>query len=452
MIITRKHLPRRTFLQGLGTMIALPMLDAMTPALAATGRANLTAPVRLAFVYVPNGIVMKDWTPKAVGKDFDFTRILKPLEKFREDLFVLSGLDDHNGNALGDGPGDHARAGAAILTGVHCKKTAGADIQNGISADQIAAKTSAAKTRFASIELGCEDSRTVGNCDSGYSCAYTNSISWRSTTTPMPPEINPRMAFERLFGTSDYSLDAETRARRAGYRKSILDMVREDTQNLSKSLGQADRRKIDEYLYAIREIEKRIENAEKDNQQVKPAIDKPTGIPITFPEYAKLMFDLQVIAFQSDYTRVSTLMLGREGSNRVYPEIEVPDPHHPLTHHRNNEEWIEKITKINCLHAEVFTYFLEKLKSTREGNGSLLDHSMVVYLGGLSDGNRHLHEDLPVLLAGRGDGRLKPGRHLVYKKGTPMTNLYMTLLDRMGVQPESIGDSTGKLEYLDEIV
>jgi hypothetical protein len=448
MIITGKHLPRRTFLKGVGTMIALPMLDAMTPALAATS----AAPVRLAFVYVPNGIVMKHWTPKAAGKDFEFTRILKPLETFREDLFVLAGLDDHNGNALGDGPGDHARAGAAILTGVHCKKTAGADIQNGISADQIAAKALAAKTRFASLELGCEDSRTVGNCDSGYSCAYTNSISWRSTTTPMPPEINPRMAFERLFGTNDYSLDPETRARRANYRKSILDLVREDTQKLNKNLGQADRRKIDEYLYAVREIEKRIENAEKDNQQVKPAIDKPAGIPITFPEYAKLMFDLQLIAFQSDYTRVTTLMLGREGSNRVYPEIEVPDPHHPLTHHRNNEEWIEKVTKINCLHVEVFSYFLEKLKATKEGSGSLLDHSMVVYLAGLNDGNRHLHEDLPVLLAGRGDGSLKPGRHIIYKRGTPITNLYMTLLDRMGVQPETIGDSTGKLEHLNDIV
>lgn len=446
MIITRKHLPRRAFLKGMGTAIALPMLDAMVPALAATNGAN--APVRIAFVYVPNGIVMKDWTPKSVGKDFEFTRILKPLEKFREDLFVLSGLDDHNGNALGDGPGDHARAGAAILTGVHCKKTAGADIQNGVSADQIAAKEMGSKTRFASIELGCEDSRTVGNCDSGYSCAYTNSISWRSPTTPMPPETNPRMAFERLFGTADYSLDAKTRARRASYRKSILDMVREDTEMLSKSLGQSDRRKIDEYLYSIREIEKRIESAEKDTREAKPSIEKPAGVPITFPDYAKLMFDLQVASFQSDLTRVTTLMLGREGSMRVYPEIDIPDPHHPLTHHRDNPEWIEKIARINCLHAEVFAYFLEKLKATKEGGGTLLDHSMVVYVSGLSDGNRHSHEDLPVLVAGRGDGSLKPGQHIVYKKGTPITNLYLTLFDHMGVRPEKIGDSTGKLDYL----
>ena len=451
MMITKKHLPRRTFLKGVSTAIALPMLDAMAPALAATAQAKAATPARLAFVYVPNGIVMKDWTPKTAGREFEFTRILKPLASYREDLLVLSGLDDHNGNALGDGAGDHARAGAAILTGVHCKKTAGADIHNGISADQVAASAIAAKTRFPSIELGCEDSRTVGNCDSGYSCAYTNSISWRSATTPMPPEVNPRMAFERLFGTADYSLDPATRARRARYRKSILDMVRDDTERLNRSLGQADRRKIDEYLYAVREIEKRIESAEKGDPEVKPAMDKPAGIPMTFAEYARLMFDLQVVAFQADLTRVATLMMGREGSMRVYPEIDVPDPHHPLTHHRNNPEWIEKVARINSLHAEVFAYFLEKLKATREGAGTLLDHSMVVYLSGLSDGNRHSHEDLPVLVAGRGDGGLRPGRHVVYPKGTPMTNLYMTLLDRLGVQPERIGDSTGKLAHLTEL-
>ncbi|MFL6275236.1 MAG: DUF1552 domain-containing protein [Blastocatellia bacterium] len=451
MIITRRHLPRRTFLKGVGTAIALPMLDAMVPALASSATANVTAPVRLAFVYVPNGIVMKDWTPKTAGKAFEFTRILKPLEPFRDDLLVLSGLDDHNGNALGDGAGDHARAGASVLTGAHCKKTAGADIQNGISADQIAAQALGAKTRFPSIELGCEDSRTVGNCDSGYSCAYTNSISWRTPTTPMPPEVNPRQAFERLFGTADYSLDAATRTRRAQYRKSILDLVRADTEKLNKSLGATDRRKLDEYLYAVREIEQRISTVEKNQSEVKPAMDKPAGVPITFAEYARLMFDLQVVAFQADLTRVTTLMLGREGSMRVYPEIEVPDPHHPLTHHRNNPDWIERVAKINCLHAETFAYFLTKLKATKEASGTLLDHSMVVYLSGLSDGNRHSHEDLPVVVAGRGDGSLKPGRHVIYKSGTPITNLYMALLDRAGVQAERLGDSTGNLERLAEL-
>jgi hypothetical protein len=448
MINLHKHLPRRTFLKGIGVTLALPMLDAMTPALAFASGTAAKAPVRLSFAYVPNGIIMDQWAPKTEGKDFEFTRILKPLEPFREDLFVLSGLDDHNGMALGDGAGDHARAGASFLSGVHCKKTSGFDIQAGVSADQIAAQKLAAETRFPSIELGCEDSRTVGDCDSGYSCAYTNSISWRTPRTPMPPEVNPRGAFERLFGTEDLSLDPQTRARRAGYRKSILDFVTADTRDLAKSLGPSDRRKMDEYLSAVREIEQRIQNAEKDTRHVNPGIEKPAGIPFTFPEYAKLMYDLQVVAFQADLTRVCTLVVGREGSTRVYPEIEVPDPHHPLTHHRNNPEWIEKVTKINCLHAELFAYFLKRLKSTPDGDGTLLDHSMVVYGAGLSDGNKHSHENLPILLAGRAGGSLKPGQHIVFKPGTPMTNLYLSLLDRMGVEPEKIGDSTGKLEHL----
>lgn len=440
MIITRKHLPRRTFLKGMGTAIALPLLDSMVPAMA-----SWKAPVRLAFVYVPNGIVMEDWTPATTGREFAFTRILKPLEPLREDLMVLSGLDDHNGLALGDGPGDHARAGASFLTGVHCRKTAGADIKGGVSADQVAAKKIGSLTRFPSLELGCEDSRTVGNCDSGYSCAYTNSISWRTETTPMPPEINPRMAFERLFGSEDLSLTPEARARRRQYRKSILDLVREDTSGLAKTLGPSDRRKIDEYLFAIREIEKRIEMTEKENREIDPGIEKPAGIPMTLSEYVKLMFDLQAIAFQSDLTRISTLMVGREGSMRVYPEIGIPDPHHPLTHHRNDAGWIEKVRQINHFHIELFTNHLKNLKSIREGDGNLLDNSMIVYGSGLGDGNRHTHHDLPILLAGRGGGTLKPGRHIRFEKGTPITNLYLTLMDSMGVHEEKLGDSTGRV-------
>lgn len=440
MIITRKHLPRRTFLKGMGTAIALPLLDSMVPAMA-----SWKAPVRIAFVYVPNGIVMEDWTPATTGRDFAFTRILKPLEPLREDLMVLSGLDDHNGLALGDGPGDHARAGASFLTGVHCRKTAGADIKGGVSADQVAARKIGSMTRFPSLELGCEDSRTVGNCDSGYSCAYTNSISWRTETTPMPPEINPRMAFERLFGSEDLSLTPEVRARRRQYRKSILDLVREDTSGLAKTLGPSDRRKIDEYLFAIREIEKRIEMTEKENREIDPGIDKPAGIPMTLSEYVKLMFDLQAIAFQSDLTRISTLMIGREGSMRVYPEIGIPDPHHPLTHHRNDAGWIEKVRQINHFHIELFTNHLKNLKSISEGDGNLLDNSMIVYGSGLGDGNRHTHHDLPILLAGRGGGTLKPGRHIRYEKGTPITNLYLTLMDSMGVHEEKLGDSTGRV-------
>lgn len=448
MFITGKHLPRRTFLRGAGTIIALPMLESMVPAGIRSDATTVSAPVRLAFVYVPNGIVMDDWTPKEFGKSFEFTRILKPLEPFRNDLFVFSGLDDHNGNALGDGPGDHARAGASFLTGTHCKKTAGADIQNGVSIDQIAAQKVGSATRLRSIELGCEDSRTVGNCDSGYSCAYTNSISWRTPTTPMPPEVNPRMAFERLFGTADLSLPPEVRARRARERKSILDLVRSDTQRLSNTLGATDKRKIDEYLSAIREIEGRIEKAERDNRGITPPIEKPAGIPIEFADYLRLMFDLLVVAFQSDLTRISTLMVGREGSMRVYPELGVPDPHHPLTHHRNNKEWIEKIAIINRFHIGLFAEFIGKLKATPDGNGTLLDHSMILYGSGLCDGNRHTHENLPLLLAGRGDGTLQPGRHIQYKKGTPLTNLYRTLLQHMGTDAETIGDSNGTVEYL----
>jgi Protein of unknown function (DUF1552) len=446
MIVTRKHLPRRTFLKGMGACIALPMLDAMTPAFAApTG--SRKAPVRLAFAYVPNGVTMPEWTPVGEGPGFEFSRILKPLERFREDIVVLSGLAHRNGYALGDGPGDHARAAASYLTGVHPRKTAGADIQNGISADQIAAQHLAAHTRFPSLELGCDDSRTVGNCDSGYSCAYTNSLAWRTPTTPMPPETNPRLVFERLFGDIDTSLPPETRARRLRHRRSILDLVGERTRRLSGDLGSSDRRKLDEYLSAIREIEQRIDMAEQDLTGIRPTLDKPTGIPVKYADYVTLMFDLQVIAFQADLTRVVTMMLGREGSMRTYPEIGVADPHHPLTHHRGNPDWIERVTLVNSFHMELFAGFIEKLKSTPDGDGTLLDHVMVVYGSGLADGNRHTHEDLPVLLAGHGGG-FRLGRHIVHPKDTPMTNLYLTLLDRIGVQPEKIGDSTGRIEHV----
>jgi hypothetical protein len=448
--LTHRHLSRRTFLRGVGAAIALPMLDAMTPTLAAANRTG-KAPVRLVFAYVPNGIIMKDWTPTTVGKAYEMTRILTPLRAYRDDILVISGLADHNGNELGDGPGDHARAGASFLTGVHCKKTSGADIRNGVSADQIAAQAFGSETRFASLELGCEDSRTVGNCDSGYSCAYTNSISWRSPTTPMPPEVNPRLVFERLFGTEDFKLDPATRARRAQYRRSILDMVREDTQTLTGTLGQADRRKMDEYLTSVREIEVRIQNAERNNHTVTPGIDKPTGIPVTFAEYVSLMFDLQVAALRTDSTRVSTLMIGREGSMRTYPEINISDSHHPLTHHRNIPDFIEKVTQINTFHIDLFARFLGKLKSTQDGDGTLLDNALVVYGSGISDGNRHTHENLPILVAGRGGGSVKPGRHIAYDHETPVANLYMTLLDRAGVHPASIGDSTGKLVQLEAI-
>jgi hypothetical protein len=447
--IFRRHLPRRTFLRGAGATLGLPLLDAMRPALARAASPG-TAPVRLSFVYVPNGIVMADWKPARAGKAFVLPKILKPLEPHRDHVLVLTGLAHHNANELGDGPGDHARAAACFLTGVHPKKTAGADIRNGVSADQVAAQALAAQTRLPSIELGCEESRTVGNCDSGYSCAYTNSISWRAAASPLPPETNPRLAFERLFG-DDEAADPAARARRARERSSILDVVAERSRELVGTVGPADRRKLDEYLYAVREIERQIQQAERDPRRVDAPVERPAGIPETFPEYLRLMYELQVIAFQADLTRVATMMVGREGSLQTYPDIGVPDPHHPLTHHQNNPDWIDKVARINVHHVEQFAHFVARLAATPDGDGTLLDHSMVVYGSALSDGNRHTHEDLPVLLVGRGGGRLRTGRHVVYAKQTPMTNLYLSLLDHMGVHPGKIGDSTGRLEHLTDI-
>ena len=439
--VTRKHLSRRAVLRGLGASIALPALDAMRPAFAATE----APPLRIAFAYVPNGVTLADWVPKGEGRDFELSRILRPLEPWREQMLVLSGLAHKNGNALGDGPGDHARAGASYLTGVHPRKTAGADIQNGVSVDQVLASGLKDETRLGSLELGCEESRTVGNCDSGYSCAYTNSISWRSATTPNPPEMNPRMAFERLFGADDVPLDGEARARRARDRRSILDLVSERTRSLRGELGPADRRKLDEYLTGVREIERQIERAEQDGRDVRPPFEKPAGIPAEFADYVKLMFDLQVAAFEADLTRVSTFMMGREGSLQSYPEIGVPDSHHPLTHHRGQPELVERVTKINVFHVELFAHLVGRLAAAQEGDGSLLDRTIVVYGSGLADGDRHTHEDLPVLMVG-GRPHLKTGRHVVCPKETPMTNLFLTLLDHMGVEAESLGDSTGRLD------
>jgi hypothetical protein len=448
-VITGKHIARRSFLRGVGTAIALPFLDAMTPAFAASRISSANAPRRMAFVYVPNGIIMKDWTPAAEGTAFDFTRILKPLEPYRQNLMVLSGLTQNTGRALGDGPGDHARAAASFLTGIHPKKTSGADISLGVSVDQIAAQKVGNATRFPSLELCCEDGRLVGNCDSGYSCAYSNSISWRTSTTPLPPEVNPRAVFERLFG--DASETPEARAKRFTYNKSILDFVLDDTQKLKGDLGRTDRRKLDEYLDAVREIERRIEQAEHDSTQFTPTIEKPSGVPVEFADHVRLMFDLMTLAFQADLTRISTFMICREGSTRTYREIGVSDAHHPLTHHRNNPEWIEKVTKINCFHLEQFAYFINKLKSIQDGDGTLLDRMMVVYGSGLSDGNQHTHNELPVVLAGAGNGVLRPGRHVRYPKETPMNNLYVAMLDHMGVPPEKVGDSTGELEHLTDL-
>lgn len=435
---------RRTILRGFGAALALPYLEA-------ANRAGSKPPVRMAFCYVPNGIIPDQWTPDAEGTAFSMKHIMQPLEPFREKLLVLTGLTHNGGRALGDGPGDHARAAASFLTGIHPRKTAGADIKAGISVDQVAAQRMGHLTRFASLELGLEDGRLVGNCDSGYSCAYSNNLSWRAEATPMPPEMNPRLVFEKLFGSGDEVEDAEARGRRLRQQKSVLDGLLAETKALQAKLGATDRRKMDEYLTSIREIEKQIEANDRAGVQMAPPMGKPDGIPLEYSEHARLMFDLMTVAFQMDATRVQTLMMAREGSTRAYREIGVSDAHHPLTHHRGEQEMIAKVVKINRYHVEQFAYFLNKLQSTPDGDGTLLDHSMVVYGSGLADGNRHTHHDLPVVLAGRGNGTLKPGRHVRYVKDTPMANLYLSMLDRLGVETESLGDSNGKLAMLSEI-
>ncbi|HTS25727.1 MAG TPA: DUF1552 domain-containing protein [Bryobacteraceae bacterium] len=445
MYVTQKHLSRRTFLRGVGAAIALPMLDAMVPAFASAAKIS-PSPVRTSFVYVPNGIVMDNWTPKAAGKAFEITRILQPLEPFREKMLVISGLMDNNANALGDGGGDHARAAASFLTASHPKKTGGSDIHVGISVDQVIAQATGSETRLPSLELGLDDSRVVGHCDSGYSCAYTNSISWRTPSTPVPPEANPRVIFERLFGDVDTSLDAATRARRERYRKSLLDMARDEAQKLSGTLGASDRRKLDEYLDSIREIERRIQKAEADGRTIAPTIDKPAGIPAVFADHARLLFDLQFAAFQTDLTRVVSMVIGREGSVRTYDEIGVSEPHHPLSHHRNQAEALEKLTKINTFHVELFSQFLAKLAATQDGDATLLDRSMILYGCGIADSNRHTHEKLPILVLGGANGAISTGRHVTLEKDTPVANLFLAMMNRSGVKRDSFGDSTGILE------
>lgn len=426
------RLSRRALLQGLGAAISLPLLDAMTPA---------AAPLRLAFIYVPNGILMNQWTPGSEGADFELPRILAPIAPHRDNVLVLSGLTQNTGRALGDSNGDHARASATYLTGVHPKKTDGAGICAGISVDQVAASQIGAASKLPSLELALEDGRLAGNCDSGYSCAYSNTLSWRTPNAPLPCEINPRVVFERLFGSLDEN--PADRQRRLRDETSILDYVFDDACRLTRQLGRSDHRKIDEYLTSVREIERRIQFAEKDDRELPPSFAKPSGVPADFADYAKLMFDLMLVAFQTGTTRVSTFMMGREGSLRAYREIGISDAHHPVTHHSGKPDLIEKVVRINTYHVEQLAYFLGKLKSTPDGDGTLLDHSLIVYGSGLSDGNRHEHNNLPVLLAGK-----TGGRHITYPAETPMNNLHLALLDRMGVHIDSLGDSNGELDVL----
>ena len=436
MIIVKKAIDRRTVLRGAGATLALPLLDSMAAALTAAAR-----PInRFGVVYVPNGIMMQNWTPAAQGARFDFTPILKPLEPFRDDLLVISGLN----STPPERGGVHARASTRFLTDVHPKPTAGSDLQAGISIDQIAAKELGRHTQLASLELGLESTESAGSCDVGFSCAYTSTISWRSPKTPLPMQHNPRGVFERLFGDTG-STDPAARLARMQQERSILDSVIEKAANLKRGLGPSDRVKLNEYLDAIRDVERRIQKAEEQNARELPVMEQPAGIPSTFEEHAQLMYDLYVLAYQCDLTRVITFMIGREFSGRTYPDLGIPDAHHAISHHGKDPEKLAKLVKVNTCHTELFAHFLKTLQATPDGDGSLLDHAMIIYGAGMSDGDRHDPQNLPILLLGGGAGQLKSRGHRRFPKGTPLANLHLTLLDKLGVQVEKIGDSTEAL-------
>jgi hypothetical protein len=445
MIITNRSLPRRTFLRGLGAAVALPLLDSMVPALGAASRVK--PPRRLGVIYVPNGVIMDRWTPAAEGRAFEWSPTLQPLEPFRDRVLVLSGLDDKPGVPLpNEGAGDHARAASTFLTGVNVKKTEGADIRAGISMDQLAARALGKETQIGSLEMTMEYTEMLGACDAGYSCAYSNTISWRGPTTPLPMEIDPRVIFERLFGDGDSS-DRASRLARIKEDQSILDALVADVARLGRTLGPRDRSKLSEYLDSVRDVERRIQKAEEQSATELPIVARPAGVPAAFEDHSKLMFDMLALSYQADLTRVGTFMMGHEVSSRAYPEIGVPDAHHPISHHQGDGDKIAKCAKVNLFHMQMFAYFLEKLRSTPDGDGSLLDSSLLVYGSGMSDGNQHNHLNLPVLLVG-GAGQLRGGRHIRYPKETPVANLHVTLLDRLGVAVDTFGDSTGQLNEL----
>ena len=451
-IVTKRVLPRRTVLRGLGATIALPLLDGMVPAFAAIRTTAARPTSRLGVVYVPMGAVMDNWTPAGEGAAFELSPILQPLAEFQDQLLVLTGLSNQPAVALqGEPAGGHGRISGAFLTGVHAKPTEGRDFQAGVSIDQIAAAQFRQHTQLASLELGLETSDLAGACDVGYSCAYINTLCWRSPTSPLPMETNPRAVFERLFGDQD-TTDPTVRLARVEKDRSILDSVNQRVVELERRLGSGDRTKLTEYLEAVRDVERRIQLAEAEGARELPVFDRPAGnVPATFTDYAKLMFDIQVLAYQADLTRVITFMIGKELSNRTFPEIAVPDPHHPLSHHRNNPESLQKLTKINTLHTQLLAYYLDKLRATPDGDGSLLDQMTILYGSGMSNSNLHLPLGLPILLAGGGAGQLQGGRHLRYADGTPLANLYMTVVNKLGVPVERVGDSTGELKHLSDI-
>jgi hypothetical protein len=438
MFIRKLAVPRRTFLRGLGTTLALPFLDAMVPALSAA----TSAPPRLSFLYVANGVIQDQWTPGATGAGFELTPILKPLEAVKNDINVLSGLAHLQADTFGDGTGDHPRASAAWLTGVHAydRTRPGIEVKLATSADQIIARHIGSNTPVSSLELSV-DYPTQGACDSG-DCFYVNTVSWRNDTTPNPAEMHPRVVFERLFGDGGTASQRLAHIRKTG---SILDSVSQEVSRLASSLGSSDRGKLSEYLDSVRDIEQRIQNTEQQGAHTFELPDRPVDVPESFDEHTKLMFDLQVLAFRADVTRVTSMIMSRELSPRTFPNIGVADQHHAVSHHRNDPELIAKKAKIDTYQVQLLAYFLDKLKATPDGDGSLLDHSLVVYGGGMGNGNLHRHTDLPCLLAGKLGGQFTTGRHLAYPENTPMTNLLLTILASVGVRQETLGDSTGGL-------
>ncbi len=440
MIITRKAISRRTVLRGSGTTLALPLLESMIPAFTALAMTPARPTKRFSVVYVPNGMVMENWTPTAEGAGFDLTPILQPLAAFRDRLVVITGLNNS------DSYEGHETGSTKFLTAIPPKSTQGGDLRAGVSIDQIAGNAFRNETQLASLEVALDVGEFGGTCGQGYTCAYTNTISWRTPTTPLPMETNPRVVFEHLLGDGG-STDPAARLARIRKDRSVLDAVTEKLASLRRELGGRDRVKVDDFIESVRDVERRIRHAEKQALEL-PNIKQPTGIPDSFEEHAKLMFDLQVLAFQSDLTRVITFMMGREFSGRTYQEIGIAEAHHPLSHHQGNREKLARLTKIQTFHASVFSYYLEKLRAVPEGDGTLLDQMMIVYGGGLSDSDKHLSNNLPVLLVGGAAGNLRGGRHLRYSDTTPMANLHVSMLQTLGVPTGQLANSTGSLPGL----
>lgn len=447
MFVTKKSLSRRTMLRGMGTAVALPLLDAMIPAFAP---AAATTPVkRFGVVYHPNGVIYDKWLPIGVGSNFELSPTLKPLEPFKDKVIVVTGLFSDQAEALGDGGGDHSRACGSYLTGVHVKKS-DTSLENAVSMDQIAAKAFERETQLSSLQMTSDENSLLGSCDLGYSCAYSSTLSWLTPTLPLMAENNPRVLFERMFGASD-STDPRVRASRLAQDRSLLDSVNERVGQLQRKLGAADNRKMNDYLTALRDVERRIQKASEQSSKELPELAQPAGIPDSFPDHVRLLYDLQLLAYQSDLTRVITLLYGREQTGRPYPHIGVPDPHHPVTHHQGDPVKMEKCAKIQKHHVELFAEFVEKLRKTPDGDGSLLDHSILLFGSGISNSDRHTHGPLPTFVVGGGGGTIKGGRHLIYPEHTPLTNLQLTLLNKLGVPAESLGDSTGQFKELSEL-